>query len=110
MAEQRFESQNSWPSKSLPVTARPPCLATGTQLRACPEGRGGEGEGQDSREAREPATYFVLPSSQASDPQPGMKPGSLENHRPTSARKQSRTLASAKDTGPSFLYSSRSAS
>lgn len=48
MAEQSFESQNSWLSKSLPVTARPPCLATGTHLQACREGWGGEIEGQNS--------------------------------------------------------------
>lgn len=110
MAEQSFESQNSWLSQSLPVTARPPCLATGTHLQACREGWGGEIEGQNSPGVREPATYFVSPSFQASDTQPGMKPGSRENHRPTSRTKQSKTLASAKEKGPSFLYSSRSTS
>lgn len=60
----------------------------------CPEQRG--------------VTYFVWPSSQASDTQPGMKPGSRENHRPIIRRKQTRTLASAKEKGPSFLYSCRS--
>lgn len=55
-------------------------------------------------------TYFVSPSAQATDSQPGMKPGSRENHRLTSRRKQSRTLTSAKEKGPSFLYSSRSTS
>lgn len=56
--------------------------------------------------ATEEMTYFVSPSAQATDSQPGMKPGSRENHRLTSRRKQSRTLISAKDKGPSFLYSS----
>lgn len=56
------------------------------------------------------ATYFVFPSAQAIDTQPGMKPGSRVNHRPTSRKKQSRTLISAKERGPSFLYSAHSTS
>ena len=56
------------------------------------------------------ATYFVFPSAQAIDTQPGMKPGSRVNQRPTSRKKQSRTLISAKERGPSFLYSARSTS
>lgn len=55
-------------------------------------------------------TYLVLPSTQVIDCQPGMKPGSRENHRPTSRKKQSRTLTSAKERGPSFLYSAHSTS
>lgn len=56
------------------------------------------------------ATYFVFPSVQAIDTQPGMKPGSRVNQRPTSRKKQSRTLISAKERGPSFLYSAHSTS
>lgn len=98
-----------------PDLARPPCHSPaplpGHQGRICglaEKTRERKGSGRTQRGTREPATYFISPSSQASDTQPGMKPGSRENHRPTSRRKHSRTLASAKEKGPSFLYSSRS--
>ena len=47
------------------------------------------------------ATYFVFPSAQAIDTQPGMKPGSRVNQRPTSRKKQrSRPSANARQRKP----------